>query len=336
MTWWLFFCGRFQNSMLAASSPKSSPGDRRSPRLAAKQEAARKCARNLADAVRDRVWVEARTNDEQPVSYFYALMTGETAWTLPEGAILRVAGRDSLCPRPGDRIRHSGSLGRTSGSLGRQSGTHTRPSSRLSVRSESLTSSSIAEEDAVPSNERFEDALAAELDATQEADAESSTLDNVELTDLLQVVLGWVVETKELYEAAKSELETLRSSQEADLKKAQWALDELVRRQVAAAAAATATAAEAAVLDSCEAVTGVDVDFSSWAAEVDRLRDALAKEEAQHAAERDAHAAERDAHAAERNAHADTRKALAATQAAMGEGARRERKEGELGAGAGR
>ena len=108
--------GVHSSPTLSACSPG---GQRRSPRLAAQRaEAARKAAKLLAEAVRDRVWCEARSEDDVP--YYYSLQQGTTAWELPPGAILRTAGRGSLCPRPGDRIHRSRGSGASTAGGGRE------------------------------------------------------------------------------------------------------------------------------------------------------------------------------------------------------------------------
>ena len=59
---------------------------RRSPRVEAEKRC-RLAAKELANAVAERVWASALSDDGR--EYFYHLSTNVTAWTLPPGAILQ-------------------------------------------------------------------------------------------------------------------------------------------------------------------------------------------------------------------------------------------------------
>ena len=176
------------------ASPRRSPDasahspldKRRSPRLAARSEAAKSAARSLASAVRERVWAEARTADNR--TYYYHLERGITAWELPQGAILRAAGRNSLAPV-------------------------------AASPSKALLSSPVSA---------------------------AGSKQNVELASLLTVIVGWLDETKELYHAARTELEELRSEHVDAMAQAHTACAMLGERAIAAEARTAFLEAEAA------------------------------------------------------------------------------------------
>lgn len=209
---------RHKASLSPSKSPLSqgvpSPGARSSPRLAARNEAAKSAARQIADSIRERVWAEAKANDG--TSYYYSLATAETSWTLPAWAILRAAGRDSICPpRP---------------SVGKPSRTSSfRKSSRASSNRDSRASSnrnsridSIGEDES--SEVRLSELVAAAEDevAAEEEDDDGEELDaaeeeappaNPQLQELLHPMLGWLAETKALYQQTRAEMQRLRVDQ---------------------------------------------------------------------------------------------------------------------------
>ncbi len=275
--------------MSSAPSPSRSPS-RKSPRLLARQEAAKHAAKCIASAVRDRVWCEARTLDDPPKTYFYSLQHGTTAWTLPEGAILRAAGRDSLIPRPGDPIVRSRSISRQS-------------SKRSSRRGSSVAS--VIEEAADDSGSAPARAASPTDDLASETDCEGgdATQDEppLELHEVLQLLFSWLHDTRTLYAASRADIEELRAAHSEDLRSAQGAIAQLARRhasetkrlkeELAAARQEAATAKEAAAASASSPVRRASVaemNMSSWAAEVDRLRDGLRKAEAQLVTEREA------------------------------------------------
>ena len=270
----------------------SSPS-RKSPRLLARQEAAQQAAKCIASAVRSRVWCEARTLDEPPRSYYYNLQSGATAWTLPEGAILRSAGRDSLIPRPGDPISRQSSFARSS-SMARQSSSKTR-SSVASVTEEATGDSGAA-------NTRTVSPTEVAVGAAVGADAIEGG-PPLELHEVLQLLFSWLQDTRALYAESRADLEQLRTAHADDVRSAQGAIAQLARKHASytkclkeelalvrkeAATAKEAAAASMAAGSPRRRASFEEMNVSSWAAEVERLRDGLRKAEAQLVHEREA------------------------------------------------
>ena len=271
---------------------QSSPS-RKSPRLLARQEAAQQAAKCIASAVRSRVWCEARTLDEPPRSYYYNLQSGATAWTLPEGAILRSAGRDSLIPRPGDPISRQSSFARSS-SMARQSSSKTR-SSVASVTEEATGDSGAA-------NTRTVSPTEVAVGAAVGADAIEGG-PPLELHEVLQLLFSWLQDTRALYVESRADLEQLRTAHADDVRSAQGAIAQLARKHASytkclkeelalvrkeAATAKEAAAASMAAGSPRRRASFEEMNVSSWAAEVERLRDGLRKAEAQLVHEREA------------------------------------------------
>ena len=75
----------------AVANMESSPpaAKRRSPRIDAEKKC-RAAAKQLANAVSERVWGLAVSPDGE--EYYYHLATNATAWSLPAGAILQADG----------------------------------------------------------------------------------------------------------------------------------------------------------------------------------------------------------------------------------------------------
>lgn len=249
----------------------------KSPRLAARHEAARTAAQAVAAAIRQRVWAEAKApNGER---YFYSLTDHTTSWELPSWAILRAAGRDSICPpRP--------SVGR--GASFRKSGTsRTSLASSLQAAAAAagLSSESIREEEeAVEEEHQLDGKGTAETGGEDGPGEEMSS--PVELGEVLHVVLGYLGETKALHEAAKAEIQKLKREQAADMAKAQEAIAVLAARASENAALTSGIAdtqpsfpeqADKAGAKRRSLVSArQSVDLSAWAAECERLRDGLA------------------------------------------------------------
>ena len=266
------------------SSPKLSPGSRSSPRLAARNDAAKTAARLLAGAIRERVWAEVKAEDGQ--SYYYSLSnTTQTSWTLPSWAILRAAGRDSLCPpRPSVGASSRPSVGASSR---KSSARNSRASARDSqVSSISRTTSfqlgelvEAAEAEVEAAEAKDAVASPASTDAYEEEEEleeqgapEDTPPKNMQLQELLHLQLGWLAETKAMYQQARSEMLTLRVDQMGGMRQAQVALEKLAKVKTAEAPPAAEESG----------------DLSVWSAECDRLRDGLSVSEAKLAASLDA------------------------------------------------
>ena len=181
-----------------------------------------------------------------------------------------------------------------------------------------------------------ESVVVADYDAASEAAATAS--DPIELNEVLQLLFAWLGETKALYTANRSQIVELQIAHATDVKAAQAAVSQLARRhaaetkrlkeEVAAAKQEAASAKEAAAEAASSPMKAkrasvVDVDLSSWSAEVDRLRDGLRKAEAQLAEEREARqvllAEQAEALGAEEQLRAEAAAARAQADAASAE-----------------
>ena len=154
------------------------------------------------------------------MTYYYSLSSGQTCWELPSWAILRAAGRDSICP-PRPSVGRAGS----------------RKSSRASSRAASI----VGDEQSVNADElaairlsALESAAAEQVideHAAADAEAEAEGPQPVQLQELMHEMLGWLSETKTLYQQARTEMFTLRVDQMGGLKQASEALGALAEKK---------------------------------------------------------------------------------------------------------
>jgi hypothetical protein len=218
------------------AAAEASPSSRSSPRLVARHEAAKQAARAVAAAVRQRVWAEARAEDG--AKYYYSLaQQGVTAWELPSWAILRAAGRDSICPpRP--------SIGRRlSKRVSSAAGSSTAAAAARAVAAAAAIRELKSEMDAAAAErpcdgntqeatevEEVEEAEADEAGKAEEGEEEDAAPSNPQLQELLGLMLGWLQETKNLYHATRTDLFHLHVDQTGEMKQAATALKTLQDR----------------------------------------------------------------------------------------------------------
>ena len=188
-------------------SPRRTPEEKRkSPRLEARTKAAKIAARSIATAVRERVWAEARTEDGK--TYYYHLDRGITAWVLPQGSILRAAGRNSLAPIASNR-----DTAITSPRTG---------ACQPCTNPDQTKTTNLHASHARPHRPHH---FMSHKDRTHATPHQYHTSSNphrstlgggkaLELSSLLTVVVDWLDDTKALYQEARSEIYKLRIDQQ--------------------------------------------------------------------------------------------------------------------------
>jgi hypothetical protein len=125
----------------------------------------------------------------------------------------------------------------------------------------------------------------------------------LELHEVLQLLFSWLQDTRALYSESRADLEQLRTAHADDVRSAQGAIAQLARKHASytkclkeelalvrkeAATAKEAAAASMAAGSPRRRASFDEMNASSWAAEVERLRDGLRKAEAQLVHEREA------------------------------------------------